>query len=96
VIEPPPGCRSFIQIGILGLDAMARKLAAGVCRITPPTSGFHGQWVLALNGFPGSGREGGWVGMERWGCWYPDQFGKEEGHGQGTTANAHVFMKTAL
>lgn len=45
---------SFIQVGIFGLGAMARKLAAGGRRITSAASGVHGKWVVALNGPPRS------------------------------------------
>jgi len=55
VVEPPAGFSSFIEIGILGLDAMAWELAAGSRRITPASSGLHWKRVVALNGSSCSG-----------------------------------------
>lgn len=63
VVQPRSGLSPFVQIGIFGLDAMARELATGGRRVTPAASGLHGKWVVALNGFSCSGREGSRIGL---------------------------------
>ena len=54
-IESSAGFSSFIELGILGIDAVARELAAGSRRITPAPPGLHRKRIVALNGFSCSG-----------------------------------------
>jgi hypothetical protein len=75
---------------------MARELAAGSRRITPASSGVHGQRVIALNGFSCSGREGRRIGMNHLRCRDTSQYRKEQGEGEEPLLNLHVLIDSSF
>lgn len=50
--------RPLVEIGILGLHAMARELTPGGGGIAPPTFGFHRERGIALNRTTGARLKG--------------------------------------
>lgn len=96
MVEPSSGLGSLVQIGIGGENRPAWELAAGVRGVAPSASGFHRQWVIALNSPPCFWREGGGIGMDRRDFRDRGQHGQQEDRGNKQSADTHASIHTRI